>query len=120
ATAPGQPPHLVPAHRGPALPATAELLATSAVTRRLERLNEFLAEELQVLEVGHQIQEKVKARLDEHQREYVLREQLQVIKQELGEEATDDELAELGQRLEAAGLSAEAKKVADRELKRLR
>src|SRR5438093_433401 len=103
-----------------ALPAKAELLATSDISRRLERLNEFLAEELQVLEVGHQIQEKVKARLDEHQREYVLREQLQVIKQELGEEATDDELAELGQRLEAAGLSAEAKKVADRELKRLR
>src|SRR5436189_992445 len=103
-----------------ALPAKAELLATADVPKRLERLTELLAEELQVLEVGHQIQEKVKARLDEHQREYVLREQLQVIKQELGEEATDDELAELGQRLEAAGLSAEAKKVADRELKRLR
>src|SRR3989442_1321406 len=101
-----------------ALPAKAELLATADVPKRLERLTELLAEELQVLEVGHQIQEKVKARLDEHQREYVLREQLQVIKQELGEEATDDELSELTQRLEAAGLSAEAKKVADRELKR--
>jgi ATP-dependent Lon protease len=102
------------------LPAKAELLATTEVARRLERLNELLAAELQVLEVGHQIQEKVKTRLDEHQREYVLREQLQVIKQELGEEGTDDELSELTQRLEGAGLSAEAKKVADRELKRLR
>jgi len=67
---------------------------------------------VQVLEVGTQIQEKVKTRLDQNQREYVLREQLQVIRQELGEGEGDDELEEL-----AGGstrqLSAEAKKVAD-------
>jgi len=67
-----------------ALPAKAELLAIDDVTRRLERLGEFLMQELQVLEVGTQIQEKVKTRLDQNQREYVLREQLQVIRQELG------------------------------------
>ena len=38
-----------------------------------------------MLEVGSQISEKVKSRLDEHQREYVLREQLKVIQDELGE-----------------------------------
>jgi ATP-dependent Lon protease len=70
--------------------------------------------------VGSQIQEKVKLRLDENQREYVLREQLNVIKQELGEVESDDELEELVKRLDEAGLSAEARKVADRELKRLR
>ena len=103
-----------------ALPAKAELLALDDVTRRLERLTELLAAELQVLEVGSQIQEKVKLRLDENQREYVLREQLNVIKQELGEVESDDELEELVKRLDEAGLSAEARKVADRELKRLR
>jgi ATP-dependent Lon protease len=103
-----------------ALPAKAELLAIDDVTRRLERLQEFLVQELQVLEVGTQIQEKVKTRLDQNQREYVLREQLQVIKQELGEGEGDDELEELAKRLEEAQLSAEARKVADRELKRLR
>ena len=103
-----------------ALPAKAELLAIDDVTRRLERLAEFLVQELQVLEVGTQIQEKVKTRLDQNQREYVLREQLQVIRQELGEGETDDELEELAKRLEEAQLSAEGKKVADRELKRLR
>jgi ATP-dependent Lon protease len=103
-----------------ALPAKAELLAIDDVTRRLERLGEFLVQELQVLEVGTQIQEKVKNRLDQNQREYVLREQLQVIRQELGEGEGDDELEELGKRLEEAQLSAEAKKVAERELKRLR
>src|SRR5437899_1582078 len=75
---------------------------------------------VQVLEVGTQIQEKVKSRLDANQREYVLREQLRVIRQELGEDDGDDELTDLGKRLEEGGLSAEAKKVADRELKRLR
>ena len=50
----------------------------------------------------------------------MLREQLSVIRQELGEEATDEELDDLAARLEGAGLSAEARKVAERELKRLR
>ncbi len=103
-----------------ALPAKAELLAIDEVNRRLERLAELLGQELQVLEVGSQIQEKVKSRLDQNQREYVLREQLRVIRQELGEDEGEDELDELGRRLEQAGVSPEAKKVVDRELKRLR
>src|SRR5216110_556528 len=92
-----------------ALPAKAELLAIDDVNRRLERLAELLGQELQVLEVGSQIQEKVRTRLDQNQREYVL-----------GEEEGEDELTELAGRLEAAGLPDEAKKVVDRELKRLR
>src|SRR6266581_4451840 len=84
------------------------------------KLAELLGQELQVLEVGSQIQEKVKSRLDQNQREYVLREQLRVIRQELGEDEGEDELDELGRRLEQAGVSPEAKKVVDRELKRLR
>ena len=103
-----------------ALPAKAELLAIDDVTRRLERLAEFLQQELEVLEVGTQIQEKVKTRLEQNQREYVLREQLQVIRQELGEDTGDDELDELAQRIEQAQPSPEASKVAERELKRLR
>src|SRR5256712_357150 len=103
-----------------ALPAKAELLAIDDVNRRLERLAELLGQELQVLEVGTQIQEKVKSRLDANQREYVLREQLRVVPQELGEADGEGELDELGRRLEEAGLHAGPKKVVDRELKRLR
>jgi ATP-dependent Lon protease len=117
---PGKLADFVAANMDIATHAKAELLALADVRARLERLAEFLADELQVLEVGSQIQQKVKARLDDNQREYVLREQLSVIRQELGEEATDEELQDLSQRLEAAGLSPEARKVADRELKRLR
>src|SRR6266704_2458370 len=52
-----------------ALPAKAELLAIDDVNRRLERLAELLGQELQVLEVGSQIQEKVRTRLDQTERE---------------------------------------------------
>ncbi|HEX4575496.1 MAG TPA: endopeptidase La [Gemmatimonadales bacterium] len=119
-TDPGKLADFVAANLDLALPAKAELLSIDEVNRRLERLAELLGQELQVLEVGTQIQEKVRTRLDQNQREYVLREQLRVIRQELGEEEGDDELSELGRRLDEVGLSAEAKKVADRELKRLR
>src|SRR5256886_1399447 len=81
-----------------ALPAKAELLAIDDVNRRLERLAELLGQELQVLEVGSQIQEKVKSRLDANQREYVLREQLRVIRQELGEDEGEGELGQVAPR----------------------
>jgi ATP-dependent Lon protease len=119
-TDPGKLADFVAANLDLALPAKAELLALGEIRPRLERLAELLAEELEVLEVGSQIQEKVRAKLDEHQREYVLREQLRVIRQELGEEATDDDVQDLATKLDGAGLSAEARRVVDRELKRLR
>ena len=119
-TDPGKLADFVAANLDLALPAKAELLSLGDIPRRLERLAVLLAEELQVLEVGSQIQEKVKAKLDEHQREYVLREQLRVIRQELGEEASEDELQDLATKLDGAGLSTEARRVSDRELKRLR
>src|SRR5256714_7427510 len=103
-----------------ALPAKAELLAIDDMNRRLERLAELLGQELQVLEVGSQIQEKVRTRLDQNQREYVLREQLRVIRQELGEEDADDELTELGHRLQAARPPGGAPQAAERGLQRLR
>src|SRR5438094_2856888 len=103
-----------------ALPAKAELLAIDEVNRRLERLAELLAQEPQARELGSRMQDKVRTRLDQHHREYVLREQLRVMRQAAGGEDGDDELTELAGRLEAAGLHDEAKKVVDRELKRLR
>ena len=117
---PGKLADFIAANLDLSLKAKAELLALDDVNLRLERLSELLAQELEVLEVGTQIQEKTRTRLDRHQREYVLREQLHVIRQELGDVGTDDELDDLGQRLTDAGLSPEARKVADRELRRLR
>jgi ATP-dependent Lon protease len=100
--------------------AKAALLGTGDVADRFERLGTLLAEELEVLAVGSQIQDKVNERLDKNQREYVLREQLNVIREELGEAEAESELDDLARRLDAAGLPPEARRAADRELRRLR
>jgi ATP-dependent Lon protease len=100
--------------------AKAQLLGTGDVTARIEKLATLLDQEIQVLEVGSQISEKLKSRLDEHQREYVLREQLKLIREELGEEeGGEDDADGLRTKLEAAHPPEEALKAGRRELGRL-
>src|SRR5438876_7726283 len=90
------------------------------VRKRLEFLNTELAKELEVLELRSKIQNQVQEEVGKSQREYFLREQLRAIQRELGE--SDDsqrEIDELRQKIEAAGMTEEAKKEAERELARL-
>jgi ATP-dependent Lon protease len=73
-----------------------------------------------VLEVGNKIQSQVKTELQKNQREYYLREQMKAIQKELGEgDDQQREIGELREKIEAAGMSEEAKKEAVRELDRL-
>jgi ATP-dependent Lon protease len=98
------------------------LLETLDVKRRLQDLHGILARDLQVLEVGHKIQEQVRDSLDERQKEFVLRQQLEAIRKELGEGEGDDaqrEIKELKERIEKAQMPPEVRKEADRELARL-
>ncbi|GIV89892.1 MAG: Lon protease [Chloroflexus sp.] len=86
------------------------------VTERLQHVLRLLDREREILMIGRKAQEEVA----KNQREYVLRQQLEAIKRELGE--TDDhaaEIAELRRRLEEANLPAEARQEAERELSRL-
>ncbi|MFN3373239.1 MAG: LON peptidase substrate-binding domain-containing protein, partial [Chloroflexus sp.] len=86
------------------------------VTERLQHVLRLLEREREILMIGRKAQEAV----SKNQREYVLRQQLEAIKRELGE--TDDhaaEIAELRRRLEEANLPAEARQEAERELTRL-
>src|SRR5882757_4973743 len=97
-----------------------ELLETADVRRRLETLIRELSKELEVLELRNKIQEQVQEQVSQSQREYLLREQLKAIHKELGE--SDDgqaEIDELREKMEKAGMSPEALKECDRELKRL-
>jgi ATP-dependent Lon protease len=97
-----------------------ELLATSDVKARLVRLLAALTKELEVLELGSRIQSQVESEVGKGQRDYYLREQLKAIQKELGQ--TDErtqEIDELRQSIEAAGMTEEAKKEALRELDRL-
>ena len=98
------------------------LLETLDVKRRLQDLHAILARELQVLEVGQKIQEQVRDSLDERQKEFVLRQQLEAIRKELGEGDGDDaqrEIKEIKERIEKAQMPPEVRKEADRELARL-
>ena len=97
-----------------------ELLETSNVRKRLEILIRELSKELEVLELRSKINEQVQEQVSQNQREYLLREQMKAIQKELGE--VDDaqaEIEELRNKVEQAGMSAEAKKECERELKRL-
>jgi ATP-dependent Lon protease len=97
-----------------------ELIETPNVRRRLEALIRELSKELEVLELRSKIHEQVQEQVSQNQREYLLREQMKAIQKELGE--SDDsmqEIDELRKKVEEAGMTAEAKKECDRELKRL-
>jgi ATP-dependent Lon protease len=97
-----------------------ELLEEVDVTKRLRRLSEILARELEVVRLGAKIQSDVESEIGKGQREYFLREQLKAIQQELGEgDEQQAEIQELRERIEAAGLPEEAGKAAERELGRL-
>jgi len=96
------------------------VLEEISVRKRLEFLNTELAKELEVLELRTKIQSQVQEEVGKSQREYFLREQLRAIQRELGEaDDTQREMDELRKKIEAAGMTEEAKKEADRELGRL-
>ena len=77
--------------------------------RRLERLCQSLRREVEILELEQEMQGKVREQLTRSQRDYVLREQLKVLRQELGEEGAggDSEIAEYRQRIAKAKLPQE-------------
>src|SRR5437870_3020162 len=97
-----------------------ELIETSSVRRRLETLIRELSKELEVLELRSKIHDQVQEQVSQNQREYLLREQMKAIQKELGEsDDTMQEIDELRKKVEEAGMTAEAKKECERELKRL-
>jgi ATP-dependent Lon protease len=96
------------------------LLETVRLNEALERLTILLNRQVEKLELSVQIQNRIQEGTDKHQREYLLREQLKAIQQELGEgDERTAEISELRKRIEEAGLSDEAKTVAEKELDRL-
>jgi ATP-dependent Lon protease len=112
--------HLIASSLRIATPEKQSLLEEVDVARRLRRLSEVLARELEVVRIGSKIQSEVQSEIDKGQREYYLREQLKAIQAELGEgDEQQAEINELRERIEAAGLPETARKQADRELGRL-
>jgi ATP-dependent Lon protease len=97
-----------------------ELLETFSVRKRLEALINELTKEKEVLELRNKIHDQVQEQVSQSQREFLLREQMKAIQKELGEsDDAQSEVEELRKKVEESGMSAEAKKECERELKRL-
>ena len=97
-----------------------ELLETVNVRERLSKLAAALGKEAEVLELGSKIQSEIQSEMSKTQRDYYLREQMKAIQKELGEgDERTQEVDALRAKIEAAGMPAEAKSEALRELDRL-
>ncbi|HEY4976444.1 MAG TPA: endopeptidase La [Gaiellaceae bacterium] len=102
------------------LAARQELLEQVNIGERLRSLTRILAREVEVGELESKIQTQVQSELDQTQREFILRQQLKAIQDELGETNPEQtEMKELRERIEAADLPEEARTAAERELGRL-
>ncbi len=102
-------------------PEKQEILETFAIERRLELVSAFLAHRLEVLRLSRQISDRTKETIDDRQREFLLREQLKTIQQELGEgdDAKSQEIAELRRKIDAAKMPEEIETHARKEVGRL-
>jgi ATP-dependent Lon protease len=97
-----------------------ELIEELDVPRRLRRVLDQIVREHDAVKVESEIREKVQSDIGKSQRDYVLRQQLEAIRQELGEsEDGESEVQRLEQRIAAAGMPEEAEAHARRELDRL-
>ena len=97
-----------------------EALETLDIRERLHKILKALTHQVEILELGQKIQAEVRDRMDKAQREYFLREQLKVIRKELGEaEGIEAEVEELQKKIEKKELPDYVREEAQKELKRL-
>ena len=98
-----------------------EILETIDIQRRLERVSALLGYRIEVLRLSRQINEQTKEKLDDRQREFLLREQLKTIQKELGEgdDPKSHEIAELTKKIAEAKMPPEVESHAKTELARL-
>ncbi|MBB5066626.1 endopeptidase La [Granulicella mallensis] len=97
-----------------------ELLETQDVKTRLEKINSHLAKEIEVQQLRNKIQTEVQDSVQQSQRDYYLREQMKAIQKELGDQDdTQKDIADLKEKIEAAGMPEDVKKDALKELGRL-
>jgi ATP-dependent Lon protease len=98
-----------------------EILETTDITARMDKVSRTLAHRIEVLRLSQEIGRQTKASLDERQREVLLREQMAAIQKQLGEgeEGKAAEIAELEKAIANAGMPKEVEDQARKELRRL-
>ena len=111
----------IAAHMSLKLDEKQKILEISNVQDRLEYIMKLIDGEIDMLQIEKRIRGRVKQQMEKSQREYYLNEQMKAIQKELGDmEDTPNEVEELEQRIEKAGMSKEAKKKAEGELNKLK
>lgn len=98
----------------------AKLLCQLNPERRLENLIRILRQEVQMLHLESDIQERTKAIIDQEQKDYYLREQMKAIREELGEEDENSEFVEYENKLRALSLPSESEAKVLKDLSRLK
>ncbi len=97
-----------------------QILETTVISDRLERVYTLMESEIAVLQVEKRIRRRVKRQMEKTQREYYLNEQMKAIQKELGDSDERDDIAEFEEKIENTKLSKEAKDKALAELKKLK
>jgi ATP-dependent Lon protease len=97
-----------------------EVLEMFDVKKRLEHLMTQVETELDILQVEKRIRGRVKRQMEKSQREYYLNEQVKAIQKELGDMEDGADLDEMDKRIKRSGMSKEARKKAEGELKKLK
>ena len=97
-----------------------KILDALTLEERYEVLGAILSNEIEIMQIGRDLQKKVKARVDKNQREYILREQLKLIREELGEDNTADEADEFKKKLKELQASDEVKEKISKEIERFK
>ena len=97
-----------------------DILETLDIKERLQKIHQALTRQVEILELGQKIQAEVRGRMEKAQREYFLREQLKVIRKELGEaEGIEAEIEELREKLAQKKMPDYAREEAEKELRKL-
>ena len=118
---PGRLADTVAAHMALKLSEKQRILEIQDVKTRLEQILGIIEGEIDVLHIEKRIRGRVKQQMEKSQREYYLNEQMKAIQKELGEmEDAPNELADIENKIEKAGMSKEAKEKATSELNKLK
>ena len=109
------------AHLGNKLSEKQDLLETISIKERLNKIIEYMDDEIGVLQVEKKIRSRVKRQMDKTQKEYYLNEQMKAIQKELGESNdSKDEISEIEDKLKKINLSDEARDKVKSEIKKLK
>ncbi len=97
-----------------------KILEALTLEERYEVLGAILGNEIEIMQIGRDLQKKVKARIDKNQREYILREQLKLIREELGEDNAADDAEEFKKKLQELQAGDEVKEKISKEIERFK